>query len=46
LLKALRDRKLEDSALVIFVADHGEEFDEHGFLGTAITFTTSPCTSP
>jgi len=33
LLKALRARKLEDSALVIFVADHGEEFDDHGFLG-------------
>jgi choline-sulfatase len=33
LLAALRARKLEDSALVIFVADHGEEFDEHGELG-------------
>lgn len=33
LLKALRERKLYDSALVLFVADHGEEFDEHGFLG-------------
>jgi choline-sulfatase len=33
LLEALRARKLEDSALVIFVADHGEELDEHGELG-------------
>jgi choline-sulfatase len=33
LLAALRQRRLYDSALVVFVADHGEEFDEHGALG-------------
>jgi arylsulfatase A-like enzyme len=33
LLAALRQRNLFDSSLVVFVADHGEEFDEHGFLG-------------
>jgi arylsulfatase A-like enzyme len=33
LLAALRSRGLYDSALVVFVADHGEEFDEHGDLG-------------
>jgi arylsulfatase A-like enzyme len=33
LLAALRQRNLFDSSLVVFLADHGEEFDEHGFLG-------------
>jgi choline-sulfatase len=33
LLAELRRRGLYDSALVVFVADHGEEFDEHGELG-------------
>jgi arylsulfatase A-like enzyme len=33
LLAALKERNLADSTLVVFVADHGEEFDEHGFLG-------------
>jgi choline-sulfatase len=33
LLAALRRRGLYDPALVVFVADHGEEFDEHGSLG-------------
>lgn len=33
LLDVLRDRGLYEEALVIFVSDHGEEFDEHGFLG-------------
>jgi len=33
LLAALRQRGLEGSTLVIFVADHGEEFDEHGDFG-------------
>jgi choline-sulfatase len=35
LLAELRRRGLYDSSLLIFVADHGEEFDEHGFLGHA-----------
>src|SRR4029077_6710002 len=35
LLAALRERGLYDSTLVVFVADHGEEFDEHGYLGHA-----------
>jgi choline-sulfatase len=33
LLAELRRRGLYDGALVVFVADHGEEFDEHGELG-------------
>ncbi|HEY2739485.1 MAG TPA: sulfatase, partial [Thermoanaerobaculia bacterium] len=33
LLTSLRQRGLEGSTLVIFVADHGEEFDEHGGFG-------------
>ncbi len=33
LLAALESRGLYDGALVVFVADHGEEFDEHGELG-------------
>jgi arylsulfatase A-like enzyme len=33
LLAALRRKGLFDPALIVFVADHGEEFDEHGFLG-------------
>lgn len=33
LLEALRRRGLYDASLVVFVADHGEEFDEHGALG-------------
>ncbi|HXO21666.1 MAG TPA: sulfatase, partial [Thermoanaerobaculia bacterium] len=36
LLAALKERGLYDSALVVFMADHGEEFDEHGGLGHAI----------
>lgn len=33
LLDVLRERNLYDDALLVFVSDHGEEFDEHGFLG-------------
>jgi arylsulfatase A-like enzyme len=33
LLAELRRRGLYDDALIVFVADHGEEFDEHGDLG-------------
>jgi choline-sulfatase len=33
LLAALRARGLYDDSLIVFVADHGEEFDEHGDLG-------------
>jgi arylsulfatase A-like enzyme len=33
LLAALRRQEIYDPALIVFVADHGEEFDEHGFLG-------------
>ncbi len=33
LVAALRARRLFDSTLIVFVADHGEEFDEHGALG-------------
>lgn len=33
LISELRRRGLYDGALVVFVADHGEEFDEHGELG-------------
>jgi choline-sulfatase len=33
LLAALRARGLYDDTLIVFVADHGEEFDEHGDLG-------------
>jgi choline-sulfatase len=33
LLEALRRRGLYDSSLIVFLADHGEEFDEHGALG-------------
>ena len=33
LVAELRRRGLYDGALVVFVADHGEEFDEHGELG-------------
>lgn len=33
LLNVLRDRGLYDGALIVFVSDHGEELDEHGFLG-------------
>jgi arylsulfatase A-like enzyme len=32
-LEALRRRRLYEPTLVVFVADHGEEFDEHGDLG-------------
>lgn len=33
LLDGLRRRGLYDPALVAFLSDHGEEFDEHGVLG-------------
>jgi choline-sulfatase len=33
LLAALRERGLYDSSLIVFVSDHGEEFDEHGDFG-------------
>ena len=32
-LKVLRERDLYDRSLILFVADHGEEFDEHGARG-------------
>jgi len=34
-LQALRDRGLYDRSLIVFLADHGEEFDEHGARGHA-----------
>lgn len=34
-LKALRQRGLYENSLIVFVADHGEEFDEHGDFGHA-----------
>lgn len=33
LLAALRARGLYENSLIVFVADHGEEFDEHGIFG-------------
>jgi arylsulfatase A-like enzyme len=33
LLAFLRSRGRYDRALIVFTADHGEEFDEHGMLG-------------
>lgn len=33
LLAFLRSRGRYDAALIVFTADHGEEFDEHGTLG-------------
>jgi arylsulfatase A-like enzyme len=35
LLSALKERKLFEEALVIFVSDHGEELGEHGAFGHA-----------
>jgi len=35
LMVELRRRGLYDQSLIVFVADHGEELDEHGFLGHA-----------
>jgi arylsulfatase A-like enzyme len=35
LVAELRRRGLYEKTLLVFVADHGEEFDEHGFLGHA-----------
>jgi arylsulfatase A-like enzyme len=32
-LKVLKERGLYDRSLILFVADHGEEFDEHGARG-------------
>ncbi len=32
LFDGLRERKLLDDAIVVVTADHGEEFDEHGFM--------------
>lgn len=34
-LKALRQRGLYEDSLIVFVSDHGEEFDEHGDFGHA-----------
>jgi choline-sulfatase len=34
-VKALRRRGLYDDSLIVFVSDHGEEFDEHGDFGHA-----------
>jgi arylsulfatase A-like enzyme len=31
--EALRDRGWEDSTVVVFVSDHGEEFEDHGSTG-------------
>ncbi len=39
LLDALRDRKLYDDSLIVFTADHGEEFFEHGWLGHSVGIT-------
>jgi choline-sulfatase len=36
-LAALRKRNLEDRTIVVFVADHGEELLEHGWIGHAST---------
>lgn len=33
LLDGLAQRGIYDNTLLIFLSDHGEEFDEHGFLG-------------
>lgn len=38
LMDALRARGLYDDALILFVADHGEEFDDHGELGHGHNF--------
>jgi len=35
LMAELLRRGLYDQSLIVFVADHGEELDEHGFLGHA-----------
>lgn len=35
LLDGLRERSLFDEALIVFTADHGEEFFDHGALGHA-----------
>ena len=37
LLDGLRARGLAENTLVVFTADHGEEFMEHGYLGHART---------
>ena len=34
-LDALRERGLYEKSLIVFVSDHGEEFDEHGDFGHA-----------
>ena len=34
-VKVLRERGLYDQSLILFLADHGEEFDEHGERGHA-----------
>jgi arylsulfatase A-like enzyme len=33
LMEALKNRGLFDDTLIIFLSDHGEEFDEHGVFG-------------
>ncbi|HEX7181648.1 MAG TPA: sulfatase [Thermoanaerobaculia bacterium] len=38
LVDALRARGLYDDALILFVADHGEEFDDHGEFGHGHNF--------
>lgn len=38
LMDALRARGLYDDALILFVADHGEEFDDHGEFGHGNNF--------
>jgi arylsulfatase A-like enzyme len=37
LLDGLRERGLLDSSVVVFLADHGDEFQDHGGLGHATT---------
>lgn len=37
LLDGLKSRGLADNTLIVFTADHGEEFMEHGYLGHART---------
>ena len=36
ILSLLREKKLYDDSLIIFLADHGEALDEHGALGHSV----------